>query len=141
MNIRVIILLFIVSQDSEAHTNIYGPSPKYVQQTANVVPQNGIYQQPITTIPVVVTQLVVVVPVITQNPQIPQQQIKYPQQNIQTQPYQLANPMQPQPQYPAPFLNQALYQQSPPVQQDNIYSKPNLLQPYEGYNSSDFCGQ
>ena len=49
--------------------------------------------------------------------------------------------MQPQPQYPAPFLNQALYQQSPPVQQDNIYSKPNPIQPYEGINSTDFCGQ
>ena len=49
--------------------------------------------------------------------------------------------MQPQPQYSAPVLNQSLYQQPPPVQQDNIYSKPNPLQPYEGYNSTDFCGQ
>ena len=116
--VGIFIFLSFVCQDSEAYTNEYGPSPKFVQpQGAMVPPGNAYLPPPVVT---VAAPAVVSVPV-----------GQYNQPPIQPMPYQQPNPMQP----PQPVPNQALYQQGPPPQ-DNIYAKPNPIQPQAspGYN-------
>ena len=113
--VGIFIFLSFVCQDSEANTNEYGPSPKFVQpQGAMVPPGNAYLPPPVIT---VTSPAAVAVPV--------------GQPPIQPMPYPQPNPMQP----PQPVPNQALYQQGPPPQ-NNIYDQPNPIQPQAspGYN-------
>ena len=113
--VGIFIFLSFVCQDSEANTNEYGPSPKFVQpQGAMVPPGNAYLPPPVIT---VTSPAAVAVPV--------------GQPPIQPMPYPQPNPMQP----PQPVPNEALYQQGPPPQ-NNIYDQPNPIQPQAspGYN-------
>ena len=117
-----LVLLPFLCQDSNAHSNKFGPSQKFVQPIGDVVP-NQFYQPPVA---VVTTPPMVAIPIAVPNAQFPPQPMPYQQANIQPQPpYPQPNPMEPQLQYPQPVQNLALYQQIP--QQDNIYTKPNPI--------------
>lgn len=116
--VGIFIFLSFVCQDSEANTNEFGPSPKFVQPQGAVVPPGNAYLPP--PVVTVTAPAVVAVPV-----------GQYNQPPVQPMPYQQPNPMQP----PQPVQNQALYQQGPPPQ-NNIYAQPNPIQPQAspGYN-------
>jgi len=115
-----ILLLVLFCIDSESTTNEYGPSPKYVMPSGNLLPGNN-YNPPIVPYPQ--TDPVVVVPV-TVNPQ--PQPIPYPQQNpvpIQQPPYIPQNTP-----YSQATSNQQPPQGAPYPSFNDPYSKPNSMQ-------------
>ena len=80
--VGIFIFLSFVCQDSEANTNEYGPSPKFVQPQGAVVPPGTAYLPP--PVVTVTAPAVVAVPV-----------GQYNQPPVQPMPYQQPNPMQP----------------------------------------------
>ena len=80
--VGIFIFLSFVCQDSEANTNEYGPSPKFVQPQGAVVPPGTAYLPP--PVVTVTAPAVVAVPV-----------AQYNQPPVQPMPYQQPNPMQP----------------------------------------------
>ena len=142
-------LLVLFCGDSQQMSNEYGPSPKYIMQSGNLLPGNNynpsVYPYPqsdSSIIPVVVNQ--------QQNP-FPPQAIPYPQPNpipYQQPPYTTQNPITPEnmniPQQnniPPPPPQSTPYSQEnpqlppegayPPL--DDPYSKPNPMQPPSNY--------
>ena len=121
-----IILLALFCTDSEQITNEYGPSPKYVMPSGNLMPGNNYnppvvpYPQPdpVVVIPVTVNQQPQPIPYPQPNP-IPYQQPPY---NPQSTPYSQASP-NPQPPQGAPYQSF-----------NDPYSKPNPMQPPSGNN-------
>lgn len=133
-------LLILFCADSEQTQNEYGPSPKYVMPSGNLIPGNN-YNPPVVAYP---QSNPVVIPV-NQSP-LPPQAVPYPQPNpipYQQPPYMQQDPIPPEamniPQpnnYPpqnTPYSHANPNQQPPQgalyPSLGDPYSKPNPMQP------------